>query len=94
LTWEKATLSGAKTVKVSGPFSTPVRLALFNKLANVVRVGSDDITLVKVLDVFVGVGVGDNDDVLGRPTVHPDIDKDATITSTRIATTFFFITRC
>jgi hypothetical protein len=80
---EKAALSGAKIVKLSGPFSKSVRLALSNKLANVVRFWSDDAICGKLLGVVFGVGVGVDDGVLG--TVQPAIDNEATTISTIIA---------
>lgn len=73
---EKAALSGAKTVKLSDPFSKSVRLALFNKLANVERLGSDDATCGILLGVVVGVAVEVAVDVLD--VVQPDTNKEAT----------------
>jgi hypothetical protein len=42
-----------------------------------------------VVDVVVDVGVGD--DVLGRPTVQPAADSDATRISATIAGVFFIM---
>jgi hypothetical protein len=73
---EKAALSGAKTVKLSDPFSKSVRLALSNKLANVERLESDDATCGILLGVVVGVAVGVAVDVLD--VVQPDTNREAT----------------